>query len=184
MCFQTSSFCTSQSKKRWINSDESHLIDFLLHSFPNEVEDFRIFDEDKSNWAISPYKEAILSASANAVKNVGIWDFKLNCKDFKDLVEGWSHVIHLDLYRTKFANFGETDVGQISPDLKFHIQSIDLRFCTGLDLEKIEKMVKWISTNVSLQRSMEYVWLTGTALDADAVQRVFTIHEFNVIIWP
>ena len=109
-----------------------------------------------------------------------MWDYKLDVSNLAEIIEAFYNIKHLDLYRWKFGDF--KDPLKIGKDIKFNIKGLDLRWVTGLDLNKMQTIVHGLALNESLVNSLEYVWVTGTRVNIEQLQLMFTIQHFNVLI--
>lgn len=126
------------------------------------------------------YKEVIYGLSKKIKFTFGIWDFKLSSKDFSEILDNFSEINHLDLYRNTFDDFSE-DIS-INKDKEFFIKGIDLRWCSGLDIKKMTDIIRALSKNNSIVKNLQYVWITGTKIDLRQLQLMFAVHKFNVLI--
>lgn len=149
-------------------------------SFPDEVNEFRLYNEARSVQDFTYFKPSLLSISNKVKYTFGIWDFKISLSEVIEIMEKFHKIKHLDLYRNTFINFEEEM--NLDKDTKFEINGLDLRWSTGLDFGKIEKLAKGMAKNASLLKSLQYVWVSGTKLDIPQLQQLFTNNLFNVSI--
>lgn len=172
---------TLRSNSHVSKDDEVDVCCFLKFSFPDQVNEFRIFNEFKNLSAFGNVKETLLSLAPKVKRSFGVWDYRLSLQDLTELIEAFWNITHLDLYRNKFSNFDEEM--QLSKTKKFNIKGLDFRWCSSLDIKKMGVIVRGLSWNQSLVNSLQYVWVTGTKLDINELQLLFTTHCFNVSIW-
>ena len=154
---------------------------FLKYSFPENVNEFRIYNEFQSTGWFSNFKEIIFGLSGRVKFTFGLWDFKLTSADLSEILDNFHEVNHLDLYRNTFEDF-EEDIS-IDVDKEFAIKGIDFRWCLGLDIKKMTDIIRILSKNQSLIKNLQYVWITGSQIDVRQLQLMFAIHKFNVLIW-
>lgn len=149
-------------------------------SFPDQVNEFRLYNEARAVQDFTYFKPSLMSISSKVKYTFGVWDFKISLAEVTEIIEKFHKIKHLDLYRNEFVNFEEEI--KLDKDIKFEINGLDLRYSTGLDLEKIEKLAKGMAKNASLLNSLQYVWISGTKLDVPELQQLFTNNLFNVNI--
>lgn len=171
---------TLHSNSHVSKDDEVDVCCFLKFSFPEQVNEFRIFNEFKNLSAFCNVKETLLALAPKVKCTFGVWDYRLTLQDLGDIIEACSHVTHLDLYRNKFSDGNEEM--QINKTKEFHIKGLDFRWCSSLDIKKMGVIVRGLSMNQSLVKSLQYVWVTGTKLDINELQLLFTTNFFNVSI--
>jgi hypothetical protein len=149
-------------------------------SFPDQVNEFRLYNDVRTVQDFTNFKASLLALSDKVKYTFGVWDFKISLADLTDIIEKFHKIKHLDLYRNQFIDFDEEM--KLDIDIKYEINGLDLRWSTGLDYKKVEKLVKGMAKNVSLLKSLQYVWIAGTRLDVNQLQQLFTNNLFNVII--
>jgi hypothetical protein len=149
-------------------------------SFPDQVNEFRLYNEVRTVHEFKNFKTSLLALSDKVKYTFGVWDFKISLADLTDIIEKFHKITHLDLYRNQFIDFDEEM--KLDIDIKYEINGLDLRWSTGLDYEKVERLVKGMAKNLSLLKSLQYVWVAGTRLDVNQLQQLFTNNLFNVII--
>jgi hypothetical protein len=149
-------------------------------SFPDQVNEFRLYNDVRTVQDFTNFKASLLALSDKVKYTFGVWDFKISLADLTDIIEKFHKIKHLDLYRNQFIDFDEEM--KLDTDIKYEINGLDLRWSTGLDYKKVEKLVKGMAKNVSLLKSLQYVWIAGTRLDVNQLQQLFTNNLFDVII--
>ena len=167
--------------KSTTKEEELDVCAFLRYSFPEIVNEFRLYNEFQSLGWFFNFKETIFGLSQKVRFTFGLWDFKLTASDLSDILDNFNKVNHLDLYRNTFEDFNE-DIN-VSKDKEFAIKGIDLRWCSGLDIKKMTEIIRALSKNKSIIKNLEYVWVTGSQLDVRQLQIMFALHKFNVLIW-
>jgi hypothetical protein len=149
-------------------------------SFPDQVNEFRLYNDVRTVQEFTNFKTSLLALSDKVKYTFGVWDFKISLTDLTEILEKFHKIPHLDLYRNQFIDFEEEM--KLDINIKYEINGLDLRWSSGLDFKKVEILVKGMAKNKSLLKSLQYIWVAGTRLDVNQLQQLFTNNLFNVII--
>ena len=169
------------TKKSMSKDEETDILNFMRLSLPPQLKEFRIYNEHKNILSYEHHRNVLLSTAKKVTNVFSMWDYRLDVTNLTEIIETFYNVNHLDLYRWKFGDF-KSDL-KIGKDIQFNIKGLDLRWITGLDLVKMQKIVDGLATNQSMVNSLEYVWITGTRMSIEQLQIMFTLNHFNVLIW-
>ncbi|CAI2368180.1 unnamed protein product [Moneuplotes crassus] len=167
-----------------IKRKNKHVLNMLSFSFPQEVMRLRLHSDLNLVPRLTPYFNEIMRNSSRVVRSLCISEFRINARQFKRIVVGYSHVTKIELSSCKISVPAVVHLGGILRDCK--IETINLKYSEREeysnwinDTGELERLVQSLATSDGMKLSLRKLEVSLSLISKSNVSEILNENGFS-----